>query len=115
MQINQHASVIQNMGNVNGFHIGETISTEEQQVSTTSTEVKAEKTLNLTYDWGHADEYSDAWLWIAVMENPGMPEPHCYGASIGFDGERAETLIGRMKGKTGAAAKEEIFKIWNEN
>jgi hypothetical protein len=72
--------------------------------------------LNLSYDyctgWGNPNE---AFFWIAVMQNPYMPEPHCYGASISFQSEDALLLIQRMKGKIGAVAKEEILRIWNEH
>ncbi|BDA75890.1 hypothetical protein CAL7716_100560 (plasmid) [Calothrix sp. PCC 7716] len=69
----------------------------------------------LDYDWGCADSYHDeAWFWVAKIEEPAMGPPHCYGESRSWYAEEALSLIRRVSEKTGAAATEEILKIWQE-
>lgn len=105
----QYGDSIKNIDVASNLHIGDVIDTNA------NTEVVKEETPNLSWDWDIEECDNEAWFWIAVMKNPYAAEPHCYGASISFRGEKALALIERVRDKIGAAATSEIVKIWREH
>ncbi|QKQ73169.1 hypothetical protein [Nostoc sp. TCL240-02] len=63
-------------------------------------------TEELHYDYSCEEDEESSWLWIAKMEDPGLPEPHCYSLLFSAEGTHAATLIRNFQPLSGDEAQE---------